>query len=324
MAETTGTERATSRPPKISIIGAGNVGASVAYALVIEGVTAEIVLVDIDKDRARGEAMDLNHAVPFSVPTDIAAGDYADCRNSDVVVITAGAAQKAGESRLVLVEKNVEIFKKIVPELMKACPDAILLVVSNPVDVLTYATLRISDLPQERVFGSGTVLDTARFRHELGAHFGVDARNVHAYILGEHGDSEVPIWSRAMIAGVPITEFCERVHHDCTHDEREAIFQRVKTAAYKIIEMKGATYYAIGLGTVRLIEAILRDQHTVLTGSTLLSGQYDLKELCFSLPIQLGRSGIERVIDLPVDDREEAGLRKSGGVLKDALKQVGF
>ena len=312
------------KPRKISIIGSGMVGASMAFGLVIERTASEIVLVDRNRDRAEGEARDLSHAVPFSTPTTILAGEYADCAGSDIIVITAGAAQRPGESRLTLVERNVAIFKEIVPAVMDAAPDAVILIVSNPVDVLTYVTLKLSGLPRQRVVGSGTVLDTARFRYELGAHFGVDPRNVHAYILGEHGDSEVPVWSRAMVAGVPVEDFCRMTQCGCSTEDREAMFQRVKTAAYEIINLKGATYYAIGLGGVRLIETILRDQHSIVAASTLLTGQYGISDVCFSLPVELGNSGVERVIEIPVDDTEREGLRRSAQVLRNALQQVGF
>jgi L-lactate dehydrogenase len=312
------------QPRKIGIVGAGMVGASTAYALVIERLASDIVLVDIDTERAQGEAMDLNHTVPFVTPTSIHAGDYEDLSGADCVLITAGVAQKAGESRLVLVERNVEIFKDIVPKILEAAPEAVILVVTNPVDVLTAATIHISGLPPSRVLGSGTVLDTARFRFELGRHFGVDARNVHAYILGEHGDSEVPIWSCATIAGMPLDDFCKKLHRDCKECVRDDIFERVKNAAYEIIRLKGSTYYAIGLGTVRILESILRDQQTVMSCSTWLSGQYGVEDLCFSLPVQLGRSGIVRVLDPPVSDDEADALRASARILREALEHAGF
>lgn len=312
------------RPPKVSIIGAGMVGASLGYTLIVERVAGEVVLVDVNKDRARGEAMDVNHALPFSSPTKVTSGDYADCHGSDVVVLTAGVAQKPGESRLDLVARNVAIVKNIVPQLMAVCPNAILLLVANPVDVLTYAALRCSGLSWERVIGSGTVLDTARLRYELGAHCKVDPRNVHAYIIGEHGDSEVPVWSLANVAGMKFREFCDQCKGGCSSERLDGIFERVRNAAYEIIRLKGATYYAIALGTTRMLEAILRDQNTAVTASILLQGQYGIRDVCLSLPIILGRQGVRRVIQIPLSDEEREKLLHSADVLRGTIAKVGI
>jgi L-lactate dehydrogenase len=317
-------ERTRSTPPKIAVIGAGMVGASLAYSLVVERVAGEVVLVDLDKDRAAGEAMDINHAVPFSAPTRVSAGGYDDCEGADLFVITAGIAQKPGETRLNLVAKNVEIFKRIIPSIMKVSPDPILVIVSNPVDVLTYVTIKLSGLPWRSVIGSGTVLDTARLRYELGAHCGVDPRNVHAYILGEHGDSEVPAWSLANVGGLQYDKFCEQ----CGRCEKKAdfteIFERVRNAAYEIIRLKGATYFAIALGATRMLEAILRDQNTVTTASVLLQGEYGIEDVCLSLPVVLGREGAREVIRVPLSDEETGKLRQSAETLKGTLRKVGF
>jgi L-lactate dehydrogenase len=311
-------------PAKVSIIGAGMVGASLAYSLIIEQLAGELVLVDIDRDRALGEAMDINHALPFSAPTAVRTGDYADCTGSHVIIITAGVAQKSGESRLELAERNVEIYRDIVPRVMDVVGKAVVLVVSNPVDVLTYATIRLSDLPPERVIGSGTVLDTARFRYELSAHCRVDPRNVHAYIVGEHGDSEVAVWSAANVAGVPFPDFCRSCGRGCSQDTLDEVFERVKNAAYEIIRLKGATYYAIALGAVRMIEAILRDQNTVMTASTLLQGPYGLNDVCLSVPVVLGRGGVQTVIGMPIDPAEQEALEHSAGRLSEPLEQRGL
>ncbi|KPJ54854.1 MAG: L-lactate dehydrogenase [Planctomycetes bacterium DG_58] len=314
----------TRTPPKISIIGAGMVGSSLGYTLIVEQVASEVVLVDINNDRAEGEAKDIGHAVPFGAPTQVRAGDYEACRDSDVIVITAGAAQKPGESRLTLVDRNVRIYKDIVPRLVEVASGAIIIVVSNPVDVLTYATIRISGLPWQRVVGSGTILDTARFRHELGRHCGIDPRNVHAYIIGEHGDTEVPVWSLANIAGIGFKPYCRFCGRGCSDDQRNGIFEAVKNAAYEIIRLKGATYFAIALGTTRMIEAILRDQDTVVTASTLVRGQFDIEDVCLSLPVVLGRSGIERVLELPLSPDERRALKHSADTLKNVIKSVGI
>lgn len=309
---------------KISVIGAGMVGSSLAYSLVVERVASEVVLVDLNRDRAAGEAMDINHAVPFSAPTRVVAGDYEACRDSDVVVITAGLPQKPGETRLDLVTRNVAIFREIVPRLMQVLTRPILLIVSNPVDILSYAALRLSGLPWQSVVGSGTILDTARLRYELGAKCRVDPRNVHAFILGEHGDTEVPVWSRANVGGLEYRRFCEQCRGACPQQEFDALFERVRTAAYEIIRLKGATYYAIALGATRMIEAILRDQNTVVTASALVQGQYGLSNVCLSLPLVLGRDGVRQIIEIPLDAAETAALRHSAAVLRGTLEKVGL
>jgi L-lactate dehydrogenase len=322
MTEDNATSSCEQKPHKISIIGAGMVGSTLAYSLIVERLAGEVVLVDIDRERAEGEAADIGHALPFSAPTRVFAGDYDDCRGSDVIVITAGAAQGPGESRLVLTDRNVKIFKDIVPQLVKAASDAIILIVSNPVDVLTYATVKISGLPRSRVIGSGTVLDTARFRYELGRHCGIDPRNVHAYILGEHGDTEVPAWSLANIAGMAFKPFCQVCGKGCGQDELDALFEQVRDAAYHIIRKKGATYYAIALGSARMIQAILRDQHTVVAASTLLTGEYGLDEVCLSVPVVLGRRGVTRVLEVPLSDVERKALARSAKTLKEVIRKV--
>ena len=310
------------RPTKVAVVGAGMVGSCLAYTLMVERLAGEVVLVDINKERARGEAMDINHALPFSAPTKVAAGDYADCEGSDVVVITAGAAQKPGETRLVLAERNCEIYKDLVPRVADVAGDAIILIVSNPVDVLTYAAIRFSALPWQRVIGSGTVLDTARFRYELSAHCGLDPRNVHAYIIGEHGDSEVPVWSAANVAGADLATFCKLCGRGCGTEKLDGLFERVKGAAYEIIRLKGATYYAIALGATRMIEAILRDQNTVLTASTLLHGQYGIRDVCLSLPVVLGHGGVRMTVEIPIAPQEQEALERSARVLRQALDRL--
>ncbi len=304
---------------RIAIVGLGNVGASFAYALLFRGLASEIVLIDANRAKAEGEAMDLNHAVPFTHSTRIWAGDYSDCAGAAVTVITAGAAQKPGETRLDLVKKNARIFASIVPEVVKHNPDGILLIATNPVDVLTYVAWKLSGLPADRVIGSGTILDTARFRYLLSQHFDVDARSVHGFIIGEHGDSEVAVWSLTNIAGMRLPEYTKHNDAKCSSQEMEQIFVETRDAAYKIIERKGATFYAIAAGLMRITEAILRDQSTVLSVSSLVKGLYGIEDVYLSLPTVLHRGGVERVIHLELSADEEAKLRASARVLHETI-----
>jgi L-lactate dehydrogenase len=304
-------------------VGLGNVGASFAYALLLSGLAAEIVLIDLNRAKAEGEAMDLNHAVPFAKPTRVWAGNYEDCAGAAVTVIAAGANQKPGETRLDLVHKNAKIFAAIVPEIVKHNPNGIILVATNPVDVLTYVSYKISGLPAERVIGSGTILDTARFRYLLSQHFGVDARSVHAFIVGEHGDTEVPVWSMANIAGMRLGEYCEAHALKCNQEDLDEIFRQTRDAAYEIIQRKGATYYAVAAGLMRIVEAILRDQSTVLSVSSLVKGQFGLNNVCLSLPTVVSHRGIERVLQLILSEDERVLLEKSATVLKKTIELVG-
>jgi L-lactate dehydrogenase len=309
-------------PTRVAVVGVGNVGATFAYALMLSGLAAEIVLIDQNRSRAEGEAMDLNHAVPFASPARIWAGDYADCAGAAVTVITAGAAQKPGETRLDLVRKNAAIFKSIVPQVAGHNPDGIIVVTTNPVDVLAYTAWKLSGLPSQRVIGSGTILDTARFRYLLSQHYGVDPRSVHAAIIGEHGDSEVPVWSLANIAGMRLKDFC--CFQDVKYDQGQLdeIFRQTRDAAYHIIERKGATYYAIGAGLARIVEAILRDQSTVLSVSTLIDKYYGIDDVYLSLSAVIDRVGVEGVLRLELDESEIIGLRRSAEVLKSTIGQL--
>lgn len=313
-----------SHPVRVAVVGAGNVGATFAYALLLSGLAAEIVLIDQNKSRAEGEAMDLNHTVPFAHPTRIWAGDYSDCRGAAITVIAAGAGQKPGETRLDLVKRNADIFGEIVPEATRANPEGLLLIATNPVDVLTYSAWKLSGLPPERVIGSGTILDTARFRYLLSQHFGVDPRSVHAYIIGEHGDSEVAVWSLANIAGMRLPDYCAA--HGLNHEQEamDAIFRQTRDAAYEIIKRKGSTYYAVAAGLMRIIEAIIRNQNTVLSVSSLIEGYYGLSDVCLSLPTVVNRSGVERVLRLELSAQELEGLRHSSEVLKTTIAQLGL
>ena len=312
------------RPPvRVAIVGAGNVGSTFAYALLLSGLASEIVLIDANARRAEGEAMDLAHAVAFSRPTRIWAGDYADCAGASVTVVAAGAGQKPGETRLDLARRNVEIFGQIVPRIAEAHPDGTILVATNPVDILTHVALRLSGLPANRVIGSGTTLDTGRFRAALGDYYRVDPRSVHAFIIGEHGDSEVPVWSLANIAGVRLADLPpagDGIDDAAAHAE---IFAHTRDAAYAIIERKGATYYAVAAALLRIVEAIVRDQRTVLSVSSLVDGPYGLHDVCLSLPSVIGRDGVEDVLTLSLAPDEEAALHRSASLLRETLDAVG-
>lgn len=312
------------RPVRVAVVGAGNVGATFAYALLMSGLASEIVLIDANKRKAEGEVMDLNHAVPLTQPGRVWVGEYSDCAGAAVTVITAGAAQKPGETRLDLAARNIDIFRQIVPNIVQNNPNGIILVATNPVDVLSYATWKISGLSKQHVFGSGTILDTARFRFMLSQHFGVDPRSVHAYIIGEHGDSEVPVWSLANIAGMRFPTFCEQMGAGCDLQHLNRIFEQTRDAAYQIIERKGATYYAVATGILRIVEAILRDQGTVLSVSSLVEDYYGINDVFFSLPTVIDRDGVERVLRLKLNEEELAGLRKSASVLQDLAKNLGI
>ncbi len=310
------------RPIRVAIVGIGNVGATFAYALLLSGLASEIVLIDANRAKAEGEAMDLNHAVPFTHPTRIWAGDFSDCKDAVVTVLAAGAGQKPGETRLDLIKKNAAIWQEIVPKVAVENSHGIFLVATNPVDVLTYATLKFSGFPAQQVIGSGTILDTARFRYQLSQHFGVDARSVHAFIIGEHGDSEVPIWSSANIAGMRLPEFCSinKISYDLTAIDR--LFIDTRDAAYHIIQRKGATYYAVAAGLMRITEAILRDQSTVLSVSSLIHDYYGINDVCFSLPTIVHRGGIEKVLRLDLSDEEVWKLRSSAKILKGVIQSL--
>jgi L-lactate dehydrogenase len=312
----------SSRPTKIAVVGVGLVGSTYAYALLLSGLAAEIVLIDVNHERAEGEAMDLNHTVPFAHPTRIYSGDYDACEGAAITVIAAGTNQKQGETRLDLVRRNAAIFGQIVPRVAEANPEGIIVVATNPVDVLTSVTLKLAGFPSHRVFGSGTILDTARFRYMLSEHLGVDPRSVHAYIIGEHGDSEVPVWSLANVAGMRLPTFCAENDISLTPDDQERIFRQTRDAAYEIIRRKGATYYAVAAGLIRITEAILRDQNTVLSISSLVEDYYGVDGVCLSLPTVVSRRGIERVLRLDLSPLEARGVRKSAEVLRQTLDSL--
>ena len=299
-------------------------GATFAYALLLSGLAAEIVLVDVDRKRAEGEAMDLAHAVPFAPATRIWAGDYGDCAGAAMTVIAAGPGQRPGETRLDLGRRNASIVGDIATRVAHENPAAIIVVATNPVDVLTYAAWRLSGLPRERVFGSGTILDTARFRALLAEHLRVDARSVHAFIVGEHGDSEVPVWSLANVAGMGLSGFGELVGAVVDESVRDELFRQTRDAAYAIIERKSATFFAVSAGLVRIVEAILRDQKTVLSVSSVVNGAYGLQDVALSLPAIIGRGGVEQVLELPLAADELEGLHRSATVLSSAIDGLGL
>ncbi len=310
------------RRRKGTIIGAGQVGMACAYSMLIQNTLDELVIVDINRDKLEGEVMDLLHGLPFVEPTLVRAGDAADTANSDVIVITAGAKQKPGETRLDLVQRNVAIFKELIPSLVEHCPDAIYLLVSNPVDIMTHATLKLSGLPKSRVLGSGTVLDTARFRYLLAAQINIDPRSLHAYIIGEHGDSEVPVWSKVNVAGTHLCDGDWEGSPQCDSEALNAIFKQVKNAAYDIIQRKGATNYAIGLGVTQIVQAILRDQNRVLTVSSLIDGAHGVRDVCLSLPSVVNRHGVTRVLNVSLSDTERKQLQHSSQTLRQVIDRI--
>ncbi len=314
------TEKTATR--KVGVIGTGLVGSSFAFALMIRGLATELVLIDANSDRAAGEEMDFNHGLSFTRPMKIMAGSYADLKGAHVVVIAAGAGQKAGETRLDLLSRNARIFRSIVPEVVKHNPDGILLIATNPVDILTYISLQESKLPPARVIGTGTILDTSRFRFVLGQYYDVDARSVHAYIVGEHGDSEIPLWSLANIGGVRLQEFAPLRNKRYDQGEMDRLFAGVRDAAYEIIKKKGATYYAIGLGLLSIVDSILGDYNSVLSVSTLMAGQYGVNDMCLSLPCVVGANGVQEILTLNLSSEEEKGFRGSAEKLKTTLESL--
>ncbi|WP_141431588.1 L-lactate dehydrogenase [Bacillus sp. 03113] len=306
---------------RVALVGTGFVGSSYAFALLNQGVTEELVLIDINKEKSEGDAMDLNHGMAFAPsPTKIWYGDYSDCATADLVVLTAGLAQKPGETRLDLVEKNTKIFKSIVDQIMATGFNGIFLVATNPVDILTYAVWKFSGLPKERVIGSGTILDTARFRFLLGEKFDVDTRNVHAYIIGEHGDTELPVWSCSDIACSPIGEWMKK--NNTTQEDLDELFVNVRDAAYHIIERKGATYYGIAMGLVRITKAILQNENAVLTVSAYLDGQYGQSDVYVGVPAVVNRSGLREVVELDLSAEEQQKFNHSVEVLKKTMAPV--
>ena len=313
----------TKRHSKVAIVGTGLVGMSYAYAMTIKGLVREISLINRTPEKAEGEAMDLSHGLPFTKPVDIRSGGYELCKDAQMVVIAAGANQKEGETRMDLARRNVKIVEDVVPRIMEHNPDPILLMVSNPVDILTYVALKVSGLPPERVISSGTVLDTMRFRYLLSEFYNIDSRNVHGYVIGEHGDSEVLVWSRVNIAGISLMDWCQACSRSI-HSKMSEIEEDVRNAAYHIIEKKGATYYAIALAMNRITEAVFMNQQSVLTVGTLMKGEYGIENVCLSLPCVLGSKGVSYVFSNPLAEDEERALQDSAEVLREGLDSVGY
>ena len=306
---------------KVAIVGCGFVGAACSFSLMQSGLFSEMVLIDSDPAKAEGEALDISHGVPFAKPIRIYAGGYDDIKNASLIIITAGANQKPGETRLDLVKKNISIFKSIIPEIKKRNFKGILLIVANPVDILTTVAQKLSGLPENRVFGSGTVLDTARLKSELGAHLNVDPRSVHAFIIGEHGDSEIAAWSSANVSGIPLHKFCEMRGHS-NHDESiKKIATDVKNSAYEIIKRKKATYYGIAMSVKRICEAIVRDEKSILPVSSMMHGEYGIEGISLSMPAIVGKDGIETLVPLQLSEAEKSDLQKSAKTLQDILTQ---
>ena len=307
---------------KAAMIGCGAVGATSAFSLMQSGLFSELVLIDANQQKAEGEATDLSHGLPFGRPMKIYAGTYDDLADCYLIIITAGAAQKPDETRIDLVNKNVKFCKSIIPEIVKRNTEGILLVVSNPVDILTYVTLKLSGFPTNRVIGSGTVLDTARLKYLLGEHLQVDSRSIHAFIIGEHGDSELAVWSSANVSGVDLNHFCELRGHYNHMEAMERIYTDVRDSAYEIIEKKGATYYGIAMAVRRICESIIRNEHSILPISSLICGHYGLEDVCMGVPTVVGRNGAETVLDIPLNGLEQRKLMASADALRKVLDGI--
>ena len=306
---------------KAAIIGCGFVGASSAFALMQSGLFSELVLIDAQQARAEGEALDISHGLPFARPMDIHAGSYAEIADAAVIIVTAGAAQKPGETRLDLVKKNVAIFRSIMEQIRSLDCQGVLLVVANPVDILTHTAICLSGMPENRVMGSGTVLDTARLKYLLGEHLQVDSRSVHAFIIGEHGDSEIAVWSSANVSGVPLHDFCEMRGHFRHEEAMHRIAESVKNSAYEIIARKQATYYGVAMAVKRICEAVIRDEKSVLPVSGMLHGQFGIEGVTLSMPAIVGKNGREGFVPIQLSDAEQNALRQSAAGLKRIADQ---
>lgn len=307
---------------KVAIIGSGFVGSASAFALMQSGLFSELVLVNRTMERAQGEALDISHGLPFAKPMKIYAGTYDDIADAAVIVVTAGVGQKPGETRLDLVRNNIGVFRSVIPEIARRDCGGIVLIVTNPVDVLTYAAVKFSGLPENRVFGSGTVLDSARLKYLVGEHLNVDSRSVHAFIIGEHGDSEIAAWSSANVSGVPLERFCQMRGHKSFEEDMRAIALDVKNSAYEIIRKKEATYYGVAMVVKRICEAIVRDEKSVFPVSCVQHGAYGVQDVALSLPAIVGKNGVETLVPIALDGAEQRALTYSAETLKAVLRQV--
>ena len=305
---------------KAAIIGCGFVGSASAFSLMQSGLFSELVLIDANREKAEGEALDIAHGIPFARQMKIYAGDYDDIMDSAVIIVTAGANQKPEETRLDLVHKNVNIFKSIIPEIAKRDYQGILLIVANPVDILTYTALKLSGMPENRVIGSGTVLDTARLKYRLGEHLSVDSRSVHAFIVGEHGDSEIAVFSSANVSGIPLNRFCEMRGHFEHEAATRRIAEEVKNSAYEIIAKKHATYYGIAMSVKRICEAIVRDEKSILPVSSMMHGEYGISDVALSMPAIVGKDGVETRVPISISEEEETKLQESADTLKKVIE----
>ena len=306
-------------PKKAAVIGCGFVGAATAFTLMQSKLFSELVLLDANHDKAVGEAEDIGHGIPFAGEMDIYAGDYDDIADCSIIIVTAGANQRPNETRLDLVQKNVAIYKSIIPEIAKRNYEGILLIVSNPVDILTYVAQKLSGLPERRVIGSGTVLDTARLKYALSQHLNVDSRNIHSFIIGEHGDSEIAAWSSTNISGVPLDDFLEMRGHMHPDMDKQEIAEKVKNSAYDIIAKKHATYYGIAMSVRRICECIVRDEKSILPISTMMHGDFGIEDVCLSMPTILSAEGVETHIPIELSGKEYENLEKSADTLKKII-----
>ena len=307
---------------KVAIVGCGFVGSATAFCLMQSGLFSEMVLIDADHDKAEGEALDIAHGIPFVGHVNIYAGGYDDIVDAAIVIVTAGANQKPDETRLDLVHKNVGIYKSIIPEIASRNYQGILLIVSNPVDILTYVACKLSNMPENRVIGSGTVLDSARLKYKLGEHLNVDSKSVHAFIIGEHGDSEIAAWSSANVSGVPLNDFCELRGHFQHEEFMERIAEQVKNSAYEIISKKRATYYGIAMSVKRICEAIVRNERSILPVSRMIHGEYDIEGIALSMPAVVGEDGIQTRVPISLSEEEQVKLRQSADTLAGVLKEL--
>jgi len=309
---------------KIVVVGSGAVGSTFAYTVLLKGLANELVIIDINKEKAEGDALDLNHGMLLAQPMKIYAGDYSDCKDADIIVITAGAAQKSGETRLDLMQRNVAIFNQILNEILKYNDQAIFLIATNPVDILTQITLKLTNLPKNRVIGSGTLLDSSRFRYLISQKTKIDPRSIHGMMIGEHGDTELPAWSLLNISGVNLSSLTSDCRFYLSPEDKEEIYGNTKNAAYQIISKKGATFYAIALSLARICEAILGDQKSILPVSVYLEDYKGINDVCLGIPSIVGRTGIEEILDIPLDEEEEEKLRASAKQLKSFIDLIEF